>query len=223
MFPCKNRPEKYIGQTSKKIQTRLTEHRNAINRHDHSSLPAKHADDNGHKFDWSQTRCLGQTTTKHAREFKETWHSMHKLTFNRHIDIPTIYLQLKHSRKSSTSSSLTFNPLTTSLPTTTDDDNNHLRTMVWYGNTLFNDAGPDSNLLISTGGVKTLTIYKKEKREEIFTCEYFWCDHNYHLAIISSNNILKLVDRFGYLCVKREAISQFSPTIIETLFEELSI
>ena len=40
MFPCKNWPEKYIGQTSKKIQTRLTEHRNAINRHDHSSLPA---------------------------------------------------------------------------------------------------------------------------------------------------------------------------------------
>ena len=78
--------------------------------------------------------------------------------------------------------------------------------MVWYGNTLFNDAGPDSNLLVSTGGVKTLTIYKKEKKEEIFTCEYFWCDHNYHLAIISSNNILKLVDRFGYLCVKREAI-----------------
>ncbi len=42
--------------------------------------------------------------------------------------------------------------------------------MVWYGNTLFNDAGPDSNLLVSTGGVKTLTIYKKEKKEEIFTC-----------------------------------------------------
>ncbi len=92
--------------------------------------------------------------------------------------------------------------------------------MVWYGNTLFNNAGPDSNLLVScvsTGGVKTLTIYKKEKKEEIFTREYFWCDHNYHLAIISSNNILKLVDRFGYLCVKREAIPQFSPTIIETL------
>ena len=43
--------------------------------------------------------------------------------------------------------------------------------MVWYGNTLFNDAGPDSNLLVSTGTVKTLTIYKKEKKEEIFTCE----------------------------------------------------
>ena len=56
----------------------ITEHQNAINRHDHNySLPAKHADDNGHKFsDWSQTRCAGQTTTKHAREIKEAWHSI---------------------------------------------------------------------------------------------------------------------------------------------------
>ena len=57
MFNCANCPEKYIGQTSKKIQTRLTEHQNAINRHDHNSLPAKRADDNGHKFNWSHTKC----------------------------------------------------------------------------------------------------------------------------------------------------------------------
>jgi hypothetical protein len=36
MFTCKNCPDKYIGQTSKKIQTRLTEHQNAINRYDHN-------------------------------------------------------------------------------------------------------------------------------------------------------------------------------------------
>ena len=76
--------------------------------------------------------------------------------------------------------------------------------MVWYGKTLFTDAVPDSNLLISTGDVKTLTIYKEKNK--YLHCEYFWCGHNYHLAIISSNNILKLVDRFRYLCVKPEAI-----------------
>ena len=54
---------------------------------------------------------------------------MDKRTFNRHIDIPTIYLQLKHPRKTSNSSSLTFNPPTTSFPTSTDDDNNHSRTI----------------------------------------------------------------------------------------------
>ena len=99
MFSCTNCPEKYIGQTSKKILTRLTEHQNAINRHDHNSLPDKHADDNGHKFDWSQTKCLGQATTKHARKFKEAWNSLDK-----QIDIPLIYLQLKRSCRSLISS-----------------------------------------------------------------------------------------------------------------------
>lgn len=59
-----------------------------------SSLPAKHADDNTHKLYWSQTKFLGQAITKHTREFKEAWLSMDKLTFNRHTDIPAIYLQL---------------------------------------------------------------------------------------------------------------------------------
>ncbi len=45
--------------------------------------------------------------------------------------------------------------------------------MVWYGKTLFNDAGPDSNLLISTGGVKTLTIYKKEKKRNMSSGRLF--------------------------------------------------
>ena len=61
---------------------------------------------NGHKFEWSQTRCLGQATTKHARECKEAWHSIDKLTFNRRIDIPVIYLQLKRSHKSPISPAL---------------------------------------------------------------------------------------------------------------------
>ncbi len=61
-------------------------------------------------------------------------YSMDKLTFNRHIDIPIIYLQLKHPRKSSSLSSLTFNPPTTSLPTSTDNDNNYLRTIATNDN-----------------------------------------------------------------------------------------
>ena len=126
MFSCTNCLEKYIGQTSKKIQTRLTEHQNAINRHDHNSLPAKHADDNGHKFDWSQTKCLGQATTKHAREFKKAWHSLDKQTFNRHIDIPLIYLQLKRSCRSLISSPFLTPIQPTTLPTTIENDDSNM-------------------------------------------------------------------------------------------------
>ena len=98
IFPCKNCPYKYIGQTS-------------------------------------QTRCLGQATTKqHAREFKEAWHSLDKQTFNRHIDIPTIYLPLKRTHKSPNSSSLTFNPPSTSFPTPSHDNNNQLHSIVTNDN-----------------------------------------------------------------------------------------
>ena len=75
LIPCKNCEQHYIGQTSKKIETRLTEHKNAINRHDLLSLPALHTHNNGHTFNWTKTQLLDQAKTKHAREFKEAWHS----------------------------------------------------------------------------------------------------------------------------------------------------
>ena len=81
MIPCRDCPQRYIGQTSKKIETRITEHKNAIKRHDHLSLPAAHTYDNCHTFNWA---CL-----------KEAWYSIDANTINRRIEIPTIYLQLK--------------------------------------------------------------------------------------------------------------------------------
>ena len=51
-----------------------------------------------------KTKLLGRATTRHARELKEAWHSIDKNTINRHIDIPTVYLQLKQSDNLTTSS-----------------------------------------------------------------------------------------------------------------------
>ena len=48
MIPCGDCSQRYIGQTSKKIATRITEHKNAIKRHDLKSLPATHTYDNCH-------------------------------------------------------------------------------------------------------------------------------------------------------------------------------
>ena len=59
-IPCKNCEQHYIGQTSKKIETRLTEHKNAINRYDLLSYPASHTHDNGHTFNWTETQILDQ-------------------------------------------------------------------------------------------------------------------------------------------------------------------
>ena len=82
MVPCRDCPQRYIGQTSKKIETRITEHKNAIKRYDLRSLPAAHTYDNCHTFNWTHTELLGQAQTKHAREFKEAWHSMDNNTIN---------------------------------------------------------------------------------------------------------------------------------------------
>ena len=50
MIPCRDCPQRYIGQTSKKIETRITEHKNAIKRYDYKLLPAAHTYDNCHTF-----------------------------------------------------------------------------------------------------------------------------------------------------------------------------
>ena len=117
MFPCHDCPQQYIGETSKKVETRLTEHRNAIKRHDAISLLASHADDYEHSFNWSQTEILGQVATRHARKFKEAWHSMDRSTFNRHSDIPIIYHQLKQTQ----------NPRLSSLSLTTGTHRTNIR------------------------------------------------------------------------------------------------
>ena len=87
-IPCKNCEQHYIGQTSKKTETRLTEHKNAINRYHLLSLPASHTHYNGHTFNWTKTQILDQANT---------WYSIDKNNINRHIDIPRAFLQLKHS------------------------------------------------------------------------------------------------------------------------------
>ena len=80
-IPCKNCEQHYIGQTSKKIETRLTEHKNAITRHVLPSLPASHTHNNGLKFNWTETQLLDQSKTKQAREFKEAWYSVDRNTY----------------------------------------------------------------------------------------------------------------------------------------------
>ena len=96
MIPCGDCSQRYIRQTSKKIATRITEHKNAIKRNDLRSLPAAHTYDNCHSFNWTKTHFLGRAQTKYAREFKEAWHSTDDDTINRHIDIPKVYLQLTY-------------------------------------------------------------------------------------------------------------------------------
>jgi hypothetical protein len=51
---------------------------------------------------------LGRAQRKHAREFKEAWYSIDGNTINRQVEIPTIYLQLKTTRKCPTNNNDTM-------------------------------------------------------------------------------------------------------------------
>ena len=68
--------------------------------------------------------------TKHAREFKEARHSLDEQAFNRHIDIPLIYLQLKRSRRSLISSPfLTPIQPSTTLPTNIENNDSNMHSI----------------------------------------------------------------------------------------------
>ena len=71
MLNCNDCTQSYIGEASKKVKTRLTEHENTIKRYDPRSIPANHADEQGHSFDISNTKILGHAKSRHAREFLE--------------------------------------------------------------------------------------------------------------------------------------------------------
>ena len=83
-------------------------------------------------FNWAKTQLLGRAQTKYTREFKEAWHSTDDDTINRHIDIPTVYLQLKTVRKNSvnnntkiTNTNIVNNPITLQSRSTTHSYNSN--------------------------------------------------------------------------------------------------
>ena len=113
MIPCRDCQQKHIGQTSKKIETRITEHKNATY-------------DNCHTFNWKETHLLRRAQTKHAREFIQAWYSTDNNSINRHIDIPTVYLQLKTVRKVATNNDTNINKTNVkNLPTPATRQSNH--------------------------------------------------------------------------------------------------
>ena len=84
---------------------------------------------NCHSFNWTKTQLLGRAQAKHAREFKEAWYSVDANTIDRHIEIPTIYSQLKTTRKNPTNKNDTMtndiNILITLPTTSTTQQSNH--------------------------------------------------------------------------------------------------
>ncbi|CAH8479282.1 unnamed protein product [Dicrocoelium dendriticum] len=93
---CKNCEKYYVGQTGRKLGTRLHEHSLAIRRHDEKSLMSVHMDAENHQFDLENVEILGRARNRRAREFLEAWHSGRN-SINKHLELEGVYeaLQVK--------------------------------------------------------------------------------------------------------------------------------
>ncbi|GAA55527.1 hypothetical protein CLF_108233 [Clonorchis sinensis] len=91
---CNNCNKFYVGQTGRKLCTRMKEHNAAVRRHDPLSLISIHEDQEGHKFSVENVKILAYGDTKHGGEFLEAWYSTAD-SINRCIELDPIYAPLR--------------------------------------------------------------------------------------------------------------------------------
>ena len=86
---CTNCWKLYVGQTGRKLSTRMHEHQLAVKKHESLSLISSHADAQLHSFNFPDV--LDRAMMKGGREFLEAWH-LTSDSINRHIELDNIYL-----------------------------------------------------------------------------------------------------------------------------------
>nr|VZI00971.1 unnamed protein product [Spirometra erinaceieuropaei] len=92
-IPCLNCNARYVGETGKRLGTRLHEHQLAINRKDKLSLVYGHIRELNHNFALEKARVIGRANEKMARLVLESWSSTG--TLNRAIDLHPAYQALR--------------------------------------------------------------------------------------------------------------------------------
>jgi hypothetical protein len=92
-IPCSDCGKTYTGETSKKMSTRIHEHKLALHRADKNSLLWNHVAETGHEISFKNAKILDFASTKTERLILEAIHS-NTNTLNRHIDIDAHYTAL---------------------------------------------------------------------------------------------------------------------------------
>ncbi|BHF81339.1 hypothetical protein SprV_0702446900 [Sparganum proliferum] len=92
-IPCQNCNARYVGETGKRLCTRLHEQQLAVNREDKLSLVYGHMQQEKHSFAFGEASALGRTHDKMVRLVLESWSSVG--TINRAIDLHPAYQALR--------------------------------------------------------------------------------------------------------------------------------
>ncbi|EZA58152.1 hypothetical protein X777_01880, partial [Ooceraea biroi] len=93
---CKNCDSCYVGQTKRRLDTRIKEHKADINKDpDFHSVVSKHRLDCNHEFDWINTQVLHRKEHIKKREIAEMYFiKRHDKTINTQNDtenLPSVY------------------------------------------------------------------------------------------------------------------------------------
>ena len=72
--PCMDCDSKYIGETGRNLQKRLTEHKAAVRKGDRKNGIAVHLQDHDHRVDWEAARVIGQEPYYWKRRVLEALH-----------------------------------------------------------------------------------------------------------------------------------------------------
>nr|VZI47108.1 unnamed protein product [Spirometra erinaceieuropaei] len=92
-IPCQNCDARYVGETGKRLGTRLHEHQLATNRRDKLSMVYGHVNQKNHNFAFERARVIGRSNDKMARLMPEHWPSTG--TLSRAIDLHPAYQVLR--------------------------------------------------------------------------------------------------------------------------------
>nr|VZI31451.1 unnamed protein product [Spirometra erinaceieuropaei] len=92
-IPCQDCDARYVGETGKRLGTRLHEHQLAINRKDKLSLVYGHTLERNHCFAFEKASVIGRANDKMARLMLESWSLTG--TLNRAIDLHPAYQALR--------------------------------------------------------------------------------------------------------------------------------
>ena len=90
-IPCSDCDQVYIGETSRNINKRNEEHKNAIGRRDQNSQIFQHVTQELHQVQWNNTRILDRNNNLKQRKFIEACYTQaNPKAINRAVDIPPI-------------------------------------------------------------------------------------------------------------------------------------
>nr|VZI26236.1 unnamed protein product [Spirometra erinaceieuropaei] len=93
-IPCTSCEANYVGETGKRLQTRMDEHARAVRRMDQLSLVAEHCAAFDHAFAFQDAEVLGQGSDQTIRETLEAWHTT-TTSINRCVILPAAYQVLR--------------------------------------------------------------------------------------------------------------------------------